>query len=77
MRPISPRTPLPLSLVGGNGRALCQPWISRLSRVPGERPNRFRLLIYTCGGGHEVHKFLPTAVRNRLLRRGLSFQPDR
>ena len=66
----------PLSLVGSNGRALCQPWELATFPGPDERPNRFRLLIYTCGGGHEVHKFLPTAVRNRLLRRGLSFQPD-
>jgi hypothetical protein len=34
------------------------------------------LLIYACAGGHEVHAFLPTAVRNRLLRRALSFGPD-
>ena len=65
-----------LSLVGGNGRALCQPWELATFPDPDERPDRFRLLIFTCGGGHEIHKFLPTAVRNRLLRRGLSFQPD-
>lgn len=65
-----------LALVGGNGRALCQPWELATFPAPSERPSRFRLLIYTCAGGHEVHKFLPTVVRNRLLRRGLSFQPD-
>ena len=73
---LAPGRRYPLSLVGGNGRALCQPWDLATFPGPGERPNRFRLLIYTCGGGHEVHKFLPTVVRNRLLRRGLSFQPD-
>src|SRR5258706_3430567 len=73
---LAPGRRYPLSLVGGDGRALCQPWDLATFPAPGERPNRFRLLIYTCGGGHEVHKFLPTAVRNRLLRRGLSFQPD-
>ena len=73
---LAPGRRYPLSLVGGNGRALCQPWDLATFPAPGERPSRFRLLIYTCGGGHEVHKFLPTAVRNRLLRRGLSFQPD-
>ena len=31
---------------------------------------------FTCAGGHEGLGFLPTAVRNRMLRRALSFQPD-
>jgi hypothetical protein len=65
-----------LSLVSTNGRNLCQPWELATFPGPDERPDRFRLLIYTCAGGHELHKFLPTTVRNRLLRRGLSFQPD-
>src|SRR5258707_1029679 len=73
---LAPGPRYPLSLFGSKGRALCQPWELATFPGPGEWPNRFRLLIYTCGGGHEVHKFLPTAVRNRLLRRGLSFQPD-
>ena len=73
---LSPARRYPLLLVDGKGRALCQPWNLATFPDPGERPDRFRLLIYTCGGGHEVHKFLPTVVRNRLLRRGLSFQPD-
>ena len=55
---------------------MCEPWELATFPNPDERPDKFRLLIYTCGGGHEVHKFLPTAVRNRLLRRGLSFQPN-
>jgi hypothetical protein len=66
----------PLSLAGGDGRALCQPW--ELSTFPGpdERPERCRIMFYTCAGGHEAWDFLPTSVRNRMLRRGLSFQPD-
>lgn len=39
-----------------------------------------RLLIFTCAGGHDVFLqypfFQPARVRNRLLRRGLSFDPD-
>ena len=65
-----------LSLMDSKGRALCQPWELATFPRPDARPDRFRLLIYTCAGGHEVHKFLPTLVRNRLLRRGLSFEPD-
>jgi hypothetical protein len=65
-----------LSLAASNGRALCQPWELSTFPSPDERPQKFRVLFYTCAGGHEALNFLPTAVRNRLLRRGLSFQPD-
>jgi hypothetical protein len=73
---LKPNRPYKLSLTGVKGRRLCEPW--ELSTLPGpnERPQNFRLLIYTCGGGHEIHKFLPTATRSRLLRRALSFAPQ-
>src|SRR5215216_551395 len=73
---LAPGRPYTLSLLDGNRAALCQPW--ELATLPGaeERPEKFRLLIYSCAGGHEVHKFLATAIRNRLLRRALSFAPD-
>jgi hypothetical protein len=72
---LKPGRPHRLSLVGPKGRPLCQPW--KLATFPGpdDRPDKFRLLIYTCAGGHEIHKFLPTVTRNRLLRRALSFAP--
>jgi hypothetical protein len=73
---LQPQHRYTLSLAGAKGRPLCEPWELSTFPNPDERPDKFRLLIYTCGGGHEVHKFLPTVVRNRLLRRGLSFQPD-
>src|SRR6266403_424165 len=73
---LQPQHRYKLSLTGTKGRPLCEPWELATFPDPDERPDKFRLLIYTCGGGHEVHKFLPTVVRNRLLRRGLSFQPD-
>ena len=65
-----------LSLTAGSGAALCEPW--ELSTFPGrdERPQRARILFFTCAGGHEARTFLPSAVRNRLFRRALSFQPD-
>jgi hypothetical protein len=65
-----------LSLRDTTGRSLCQPW--ELSTFPGrdERPQHTRILFFTCAGGHEALKFLPSAVRNRLFRRALSFQPD-
>ena len=74
---LSPGRRYPLSLAGADGRALCQPWELATFPGPDERPSLCRLLIYSCAGGHEAFTFLPTAVRNRLLRRGLSsFEPD-
>lgn len=73
-----------LSLVDDRGGPLCQPW--PLATFPPEdsRPERFRLLYFTCAGGVEGTYTavgqrtgnLPTAIRNRLLRRALSFGPD-
>jgi hypothetical protein len=65
-----------LSLAGSNGRPLCDRW--ELSTFPSAdaHPSRFRVLFFTCAGGHEGLTFLPTVIRNRLLRRALTFQPD-
>ena len=49
---------------------------TRTFPAPGARPERLRVLFFTCAGGHQELDYLPTAVRNRLLRRALSFQPD-
>ena len=67
----------PLSLISSTGRSLCQPWELATFPSPDERPQKLRVLFYTCAGGHALmREFLPPAVRNRLLRRGLAFQPD-
>jgi hypothetical protein len=66
----------PLSLISSTGRSLCQPWDLATFPSPDERPQKFRVLFYTCAGGHDAMTFLSSAVRNRLLRRGLAFQPD-
>jgi hypothetical protein len=72
-----------LSIASSDGRSLCEPWT--LSTMPAldELPSKFRLLVYSCAGGHDIFlsantgfKFLPTAVRQRLLQRALSFSPD-
>ena len=73
---LAPGRSYPLSLAGARGAPLCEPWELATFPAPDERPQQFRLLIYTCAGGHEVHKFLATATRNRLLRRALSFAPQ-
>ncbi len=69
-----------LRLLSGRGRSLAEPWSIRTFPGPRSRPERLRLLIFTCAGGHDVLRqfniFQPARVRNRLLRRGLSFGPD-
>jgi hypothetical protein len=65
-----------LTLAGSNGRPLCDRW--DLSTFPprDSRVGRCRVLFFSCAGGHEALTFLPAVVRNRLLRRALTFQPD-
>jgi hypothetical protein len=74
-----------LSLVGADRQPLCEPWTLSTFPAADAQPERFRVLFFTCAGGPEgaglradgtVSGNLPTALRNRLLRRGLSFQPD-
>jgi hypothetical protein len=72
-----------LSLVSSDGHSLCQPWTLSTMPAPDELPSKLRILIYSCAGGHDLFSaantgfgFLPAVVRQRLLRRGLSFAPD-
>jgi hypothetical protein len=78
-------TPYKLALRGPGGRALCEPWSLSTFPAPDAMPEHLRLMIYTCGGGHDALNeglpegsinWLPSALRRRLLRRGLSFKPD-
>jgi hypothetical protein len=82
---LSPATPYQLSLQGAGGRALCEPWQLATFPAPDTMPERLRVMIYTCGGGHDglnqglppgKINWLPSALRRRLLQRGLSFKPD-
>jgi hypothetical protein len=56
--------------------SLCEPWSLSTLPAPDARPTQCRVLFFTCAGGHDAMGFLPTAVRNRLMRRALSFRPD-
>jgi hypothetical protein len=80
---LKPATTYRLALAGGDGRPLCEAWELRTFPAPEDHPEKLRLLIYTCAGGHDVFTpvdgktmFLPVAVRQRLLRRALSYRPD-
>lgn len=75
-----------LSLAGADRKALCQPW--ELSTFPAHnsQPQSFRVLFFTCAGGPDgatqsttdalTKGNLPTALRNRLMRRALTFEPQ-
>ena len=63
--------------------ARTDPWSIRTFPAPGENVERFRIFTYTCAGGNERLEmadgepfFLNMQDRRRLLRRGLSFNPD-
>ncbi|UCE85961.1 MAG: hypothetical protein JSU66_16820 [Deltaproteobacteria bacterium] len=59
------------------GCRLTEPWALSTFPAPDARPQHFRLLIYTCAGGHDIFPwYIPAPVRRRLLRRGLDFEPD-
>jgi hypothetical protein len=73
---LQPRTRYTLELRGADRRPLCAPWPLSTFPADADRPEHARLLFFTCAGGHEAIQFLPTAVRNRMLRRALSFAPD-
>ena len=77
---LTPARRYPLSLAAASGAALCEPWPLSTFPSPDAVADRLRVLFFTCAGGAEsdslVRGNLPTSVRNRLLRRGLSFQPD-
>jgi hypothetical protein len=83
---LAPGRPYRLALLEGRSEPLCDPWTLSTLPAPDTVPERLRLLVYTCAGGHDVlpdHqvpgglRFLSAAVRSRMLRRALSFQPTR
>jgi hypothetical protein len=66
-----------LRLVDSGGKRLADPWPLKTFPSRNARPDSFRVLMYTCAGGHDVTKrFLPMPLRIRLLERALSFEPD-
>jgi hypothetical protein len=73
---LQPNRRYSLSLTGSGGQSLCEPWELSTFPHPDDRPEKLRVLFYTCAGGHEKLGKLSNAVRVRLLRRALSFTPD-
>jgi len=81
---LQPDTEYELSLQDSGGNSLCEPWPLSTFPAPQQNPERVRVLFYTCAGGPEGEYFgigdrrgnLPIAIRQRLLKRGLSFTPQ-
>jgi hypothetical protein len=74
--------PYTLQLFDGS-RALNSPWTLKTLPAPESRPEKLRLLVYTCAGGDERSRntkgepwFRSLAIRRALLDRALSFSPD-
>ena len=71
---LQPARPYSLQLLSASKKALCAPWTLKTLPDPDERPQRLRLLIYTCAGGDErliaangKKNYLSLSQRGRLL----------
>jgi hypothetical protein len=74
---LNPATTYQLSLTGDDGRALCEPWPLATFPAPTAMPERLRVMIYTCGGGHDALNadlpegkinWLPSMLRRPVLQ---------
>jgi len=60
-----------------DGCAVFEPWQLSTFPDPASAPGSFRLLVFTCAGGHDIFNvYVPMPLRRRLLRRALEFAPD-
>jgi hypothetical protein len=79
---LKPSTQYELKLTEPNGTALCDAWPLKTLPAPDSGPEQLRILAYSCAGGWDGPPlngktfFLNMIARQRLLARGLSFQPD-
>lgn len=81
---LEPDTAYTLELQGSDGAALCDPWPLKTFPAPQASPKRFRLLVYTCAGGHPATinpdtggpYWVSIENRRKLLQTGLSYKPD-
>ncbi len=76
-RDLQPSRTYSLALIDAAGRPLGDAWPLRTFPDPQDKPDKLRLAIYTCAGGHDINgTHLPISTRVRLLKRALSFAPD-
>ncbi len=82
--PLQPSTPYTLEITDAIGKSLGTPWTLRTLPHPDDAVSRFRLLVYTCAGGHDASRisgtglpyWVPAPLRRRLFARALSYKPD-
>jgi hypothetical protein len=81
-RGLSADTEYELQVVDESNAALCDPWPLRTFPGPEAKPERLRILSYTCSGGfdspplHGKTLYLDMEARRRLLARGMSYKPE-
>jgi len=81
---LEPERTYQLFLEDAAGTPLCDPWPISTFPGPDARPKSFRLLVFTCAGGHPATwnpdtnrpYWVSIAHRRRLLLTGLSYSPD-
>jgi hypothetical protein len=81
---LEPDTSYQLELQGADGELLCDPWPIATFPSPQASAQRFRLLVYTCAGGHPATRnpdtggpyWVSIANRRKMLMTGLSYKPD-
>jgi phosphodiesterase/alkaline phosphatase D-like protein len=80
---LKPANAYELRLHDAGGKPLCDPWPLRTLPHPDEQMSKFRLMVYTCAGGHEEFKsrngvtgFLRNDLRRKLFEAGLKQNPD-
>ena len=81
---LEPERRYELQLLDSRGQPLCDPWPISSFPGPEAQPKRFRLLVYTCAGGHPAtvnpdtgHPYWVSITnRRKMLLTGLSYQPD-
>jgi len=81
---LAPARTYQLELLDSGGKALCEPWPISTFPAPESQPQRFRLFVYTCAGGHPATPnsetggpyWVPIAQRQKLFATGLSYKPD-
>lgn len=79
---LKPRARYELQLFEG-GQSLCAPWPLRTLPDLNARMEHCRIVVFTCAGGLESIRapgggevYRPLALRQRLIDRALSFEPD-
>jgi hypothetical protein len=81
---LEPQQTYQLLLEDASGKPLCDPWPISTFPSPESRPKTFRLLVFTCAGGHPATwnpdtnrpYWVSIANRRKLLLTGLSYNPD-